>query len=187
MSGTFWSEANERMLDVMVQWEQGDEGAKPPIAHVRSVASPETLEHPSRDVVTLFGQPTPESLALALAAAVESRKGQYGPHATREFSVSDSAGAVGDAAWRDHSTGELIRRDLNIPLTVLRETAQDLLNEGGQAIRRLLAGLLMPEWPEGTRRALSFQLAGAGAPVARSFDMLAAVREADAANFDDEE
>ncbi len=172
------------MLDVTVQWEQGPDGQQP-IARVRSVASPETAEHPSRDVVTLYGQPTPESLALALAATVEARKGQYGPQATREFRVSASTGAVGDAEWRDHSTGELIRRDLNIPLTVLRETAQDLLNEGGQAIRRLLAGLLMPEWPEGTRRALSFQLAGVAAPQ-RTSDMLAVMREADAANFDDD-
>lgn len=173
------------MLDVMVQWEQGPEGSQPSIARVRSVASPETLESPSRDVVTLYGQPTPESLALALAAAVEARKVQVGPQALREFSVSEQHGAVGDAAWRDHSTGELIRRDLKIPLTVLRETAQDLLNEGGQAIRRLLAGLLMPEWPEGTRRALSFELAGASVP-RRSSDVLAAMREADAGNFDEE-
>ena len=171
------------MLDVMVQWDEGSERT-PAVARVRSVASPETAEQPSRDVVTLYGQPTPESLALALAAAVEARK--QGLHTTREFDVSETAGAVGDTAWRDRSTGELIRRDLNIPLTVLRETAQELLDEGGQAIRRLLAGLLMAEWPEGTRRALSFQLAGAGAPH-RSSDMLAAVREADAGNFDEDE
>lgn len=170
------------MLDVMVQWDQESERT-PAVARVRSVASPETAEQPSRDVVTLYGQPTPESLALALAAAVEARK--QGLHTTREFDVSETAGAVGGAAWQDRSTGELIRRDLNIPLTVLRETAQELLDEGGQAIRRLLAGLLMAEWPEGTRRALSFQLAGAGAPN-RSSDVLAAVREADAGNFDDD-
>jgi len=171
------------MLDVMVQWEQ-EPGDRPAFARVRSVASPETAESPSRDVVTLYGQPTPESLAFALAATVEARK--QGLYTTREFEVTETTGVVGDAAWRDRSTGELIRRDLNIPLTVLRETAKDLLNEGGQAIRRLLAGLLMPEWPEGTRRALSFQLAGA-APVGRASDMLAAMREADAANFDDEQ
>jgi hypothetical protein len=171
------------MLDVMVQWDQESEHS-PAVARVRSVSSPESAEQPSRDVVTLYGQPTPESLALALAAAVEARK--QGLHTTREFSVSETTGATGDTAWQDRSTGELIRRDLNIPLTVLRETAQELLDEGGQAIRRLLAGLLMAEWPEGTRRALSFQLAGAGAPN-RSSDMLAAVREADAGNFDDDE
>jgi hypothetical protein len=176
------------MLDVMVLWDE-EPGNSPAIARVRSVASPETAESPSRDVVTLYGQPTPESLALALAAAVEARK--QGLHSTREFAVSESHGAVGDTAYRDRSTGELIKRDLNIPLTVLRETAQDLLAEGGQAIRRLLAGLLMTDWPEGTRRALSFQLAGAasgaGAPQ-RTSDTLAALREADGADgadFDD--
>jgi hypothetical protein len=171
------------MLDVMVQWDQ-EPGNPTAIARVRSVASPETAESPSRDVVTLYGQPTPESLALALAAAVEARK--QGLYATREFAVSESDGAVGDTKWQDRSTGQMIRQDLKIPLTVLRETAKDLLAEGGQAIRRLLAGLLMTDWPEGTRRALSFQLAG-GATPHRTSDMLAAVREADAANFEDEE
>ena len=51
-------------MDVMVQWEQ-EPGDRPAIARVRSVASPETAEQPQRDVVTLYGQPTPESLALA--------------------------------------------------------------------------------------------------------------------------
>jgi hypothetical protein len=169
------------MLDVMVQWDQ-ESRQSPAIARVRSVASPETAESPSRDVVTLYGQPTAESLALALAAAVEARK--QGLLATREFEVYELDGAVGDTTLRDRTTGQLIRRDLNIPLTVLRETAQDLLVEGGQAIRRLLAGLLMSDWPEGTRRALSFQLAATGSP-ARNSDMLAAVREADGADYDE--
>lgn len=169
------------MLDVMVLWDQ-EPGMSPAIARVRSVASPETAESPSRDVVTLYGQPTAESLALALAAAVEARK--QGILATREFDVTELDGAVGGSTLRDRSTGELIRSDLKIPLTVLRETAKDLLAEGGQAIRRLLAGLLMSDWPEGTRRALSFQLAAAGSP-ARTSDMLAAVREADGADYDE--
>jgi hypothetical protein len=170
-------------MDVMVQW---DETAAVPtsIARVSSVASPETLEAPSRDIVTLYGVPTPESLALALAAALEARKAAHEPNVLRELSVSASDGAVGDAAWRDHRSGELIKRELSIPLTVLRETAADLLSEGGQAIRRLLAGLLMPDWPEGTRRSLTFQLAVAGA--ARNSDMLAMLREADADNFRDD-
>jgi len=170
------------MMDVMVEWEQA--GTSASIARVSSVASPETLESPSRDVVTLYGTPTPESLALALAAAVESRRAANRPGSLRELHITETTGAVGDAAWTDRKTGELIREDLVIPLTVLKETAADLLGEGGQAIRRLLAGLLMPEWPEGTRRALSFQLAVAGPQ--RGSDMLAAVREADAGNFDDE-
>ena len=172
------------MLDVMVQWEQGS-GAYASIARVSSVASPETFESPSRDVVTLYGRPTAESLAQALAAAVEARKGQFAADATREMSVSEASGAVGDSAWHDRSTGQLIRADLHIPLNVLHETARTLLLDGGQAIRRLIAGLLMPDWPEGTSRALSFQLAGGGA-TNRASDILEAVREADAGNFDNE-
>lgn len=173
-------------MDVMVQWDETT-AVPTSIARVSSVASPETLEAPSRDIVTLYGVPTPESLALALAAALESRKAAHEPnlHVLRELSVSESDGAVGDAAWRDVRSGELIKRELTIPLTVLRETAADLLSEGGQAIRRLLAGLLMPDWPEGTRRSLTFQLAVVGA--ARNADMLAMLREADADNFRDDE
>jgi len=171
------------MLDVMVHWEETTD-TNPSIARVSSVASPEAFESPSRDVVTLYGVPTPEALALALAAAVESRKSEFGPDALRELEISETSGAVGDAAWHDRTTGELIRRDLVIPLTVLRETAADLLAEGGQAIRRLLAGLLMPDWPEGTGRALTFQLAVAGPR--RLSDQLALMREADAGNFEEE-
>jgi hypothetical protein len=173
-------------MDVMVQWDETT-AVPTSIARVSSVASPETLEAPSRDIVTLYGVPTPESLALALAAALESRKAAHEAnvlHVLRELSVSESHGAVGDAAWRDVRSGQLIKRELSIPLTVLRETAADLLSEGGQAIRRLLAGLLMPDWPEGTRRSLTFQLAVAGA--ARNGDVLALLREADADNFRDD-
>ena len=171
------------MMDVMVHWEETTTESKS-IARVRTVASPETLEHPSRDVVTLYGVPTPESLALALATAVEARRASNGHGALRELSVSDTAGAHGDTRWRDHSTGEMIKEDLQIPLTVLRETAGELLAEGGQAIRRLLAGLLMKDWPAGTRRALSYSVASAGPR--RNSDMLAKMREADGANFDEE-
>ncbi|MEX2182457.1 MAG: hypothetical protein WD771_10475 [Gemmatimonadaceae bacterium] len=171
-------------MDVMVQLDESTTGSSS-FARVSSVASPDTHESPSRDVVTLYGTPTPESLALALAAALEARKVAAGvASASRELTVSEATGAVGDTAWRDRDTGELIRRELSIPFTVLRETAADLLTEGGQGIRRLLAGLLMPDWPEGTRRALTFQLACAVAT--RTSDMLAMLREADADNFSDE-
>jgi hypothetical protein len=42
----------------------------------------------------------------------------------------------------------------------------------------------MPDWPEGTRRTLTLQLAD-GTPQ-RTSDMLAAMREADADNFSDD-
>lgn len=175
-------------MDVMVQWD--DAPGRAPIARVSSVASPDTFEAPQRDVVTLYGQPTPETLALALAAAVEARKAVFAGTpvggVTQELDVMQGADAVGDSAWRDKRTGEVIKRELQIPLTVLRETAGDLLREGGQAIRRLLAGLLMPEWPEGTRRSLTFQVVSAQPP-RRTSDVLAAMREADADNFRDED
>jgi hypothetical protein len=156
-------------MDVMVQWD--DTRTTSSFARVSAVASPETLEAPTREIVTLYGSPTPEYLALASLT-------------TGELRISEADGAIGDAEWHDRDTGEVIRRELSIPFTVLRETAKDLLAEGGQSIRRLLAGLLMPDWPEGTTRSLTFQLAVAGAP--RTSDVLAAMREADADNFVDD-
>jgi hypothetical protein len=173
-------------MDVMVQWDDAATGATP-LARVSAIASLETLEAPSREIVTLYGTPTPESLALALAATLEARKASRGGvgFTSGDWAVTELDGAVGGTEWRDRKTGEIIRRELAIPFNVLRETAQDLLAEGGQSIRRLLAGLLMPDWPEGTIRALTFQLAVAGA--ARTSDTLAAMREADAENFADDE
>jgi hypothetical protein len=171
-------------MDVMVQWDDSVRSTSS-FARVSAVASPESLEAPTREIVTLYGTPTPESLALALAAALEARKASSGVSLTTgDLHLTETQGAIGDAEWHDRDTGEVIRRELAIPFTVLRETARDLLAEGGQSIRRLLAGLLMPDWPEGTRRALSFQLAVAGKP--RTSDMLAEMREADADNFVDE-
>jgi hypothetical protein len=174
-------------MDVMVEWDQSTTGTSS-FARVSAVASPETLEAPTREIVTLYGVPTPESLALALAATIETRKAAAAGTALSggELQLSESDGARGDAAWQDRRTGEIIRRELAIPLTVLRETAAELLAEGEQGIRRLLAGLLMPDWPEGTRRALSFQLAGGGA-AARTSETLAAMREGDGEYFDEDE
>jgi hypothetical protein len=171
-------------MDVMVQWDDAATGSTP-LARVNAIASLETLEAPSREIVTLYGTPTADTLALALAATLEARKASIGVgFASGDFAVTETDGAVGGTEWRDRNTGEIIRREMAIPFNVLRETAHDLLAEGGQSIRRLLAGLLMPDWPEGTVRALTFQLAVAGAP--RSSDMLAAMREADADNFTDD-
>jgi hypothetical protein len=144
-------------VDVLVQLEEGPTHS-PVLAHVNSVLSPLRSERPSRDVVTLYGVPSPESLALALAAAVESHRGAEGAHTMRHLGVWPERGAVGDAAWRDQATGQLMTRDLDIPLERLRETAGQLLGDCGQMIRRLLAGLVMPDWPEGARRAINFTL-----------------------------
>lgn len=171
-------------MDVMVQWDESTTQTSA-YARVSAVASPETLEAPTREIVTLYGKPTAEALALALAATLEARKTTHGISLTTgDLHLTGSEEAGEDAQWHDRATGEVIRRELAIPFAVLKETAQDLLAEGGQSIRRLLAGLLMPEWPEGTRRALSFQLVEGVAP--RNSDMLAAMREADADNFSDD-
>jgi len=145
-------------MDVLVMLEDRPEHSTV-LAHVNSVPSPLNSERPSRDVVTLFGDATPESLALALAAAVEAHREPGERLATiRHVALWPERGAVGDAAWRDETTGHLVTSDLAIPFTTLQETAGHLLADSGSAIRRLLAGLLMPDWPEGTRRAITFSL-----------------------------
>ena len=56
-------------MDILVQLEESPEHS-PVLAHVNSVSSPLDSGRPTRDVVTLYGVPSLESLALALAAAV---------------------------------------------------------------------------------------------------------------------
>ena len=145
-------------MDVLVMLEERPVQAAL-LAHVNSVPSPLTAERPQREVVTVYGEASPESLALALAAAVESRRaGGVRKDSVRHLGVWPGRGAVGDAAWRDASTGELVTRDFAISVECLCDTARQLLDESGPAIRRLAAGLRMPDWPEGTRRAISFSL-----------------------------
>jgi hypothetical protein len=177
-------------MDVLVMLE-AHPSHSPVLAHVNSVPAPLGSARASHDVVTLYGDPSAESLALALAAAVESRRAREAQDsAICHLGVWAERGAVGDAAWRDASTGQLMTRDLDIPFATLIGTAQSLLGECGQAIRRLLAGLRMPEWPEGTRRALMVSLHPAFAlPIAadgRVDSLLAALREADGVPFDGE-
>jgi len=178
-------------MDVLVMLEETPDHS-PVLAQVNSVPSPLSNERPSRDVVTLYGVPSPESLALALAAALESRRtamgGEYQADAVRHLGLWPGRGAVGDAAWRDKSTGQLMTRDVEIPLAVLVETSAKILAECGKAIGRLLAGLMMPDWPEGTNRAISFSFAPAfaGGPLL-SDGLLASLREADGLVDDSEE
>ena len=175
-------------MDVLVMLEESPDHS-PVLAHVNSVPSPLNSERPSRDVVTLYGVPSPESLALALAAAVEGhRTGSDGADAIRHLGVWPERGAVGDAAWRDGPTGQLMTRDLEIPFEILRATAGQLLAECGHLIRRLVAGLAMPDWPEGARRAISISLgpiAGVTAAVTGQLEtVLEALREADGLTFE---
>ena len=175
-------------MDVLVMLEEGSDHSAV-LAHVNSVPSPLDAERPSRDVVTLYGAPSPESLALVLAAAVEShRSGEERGDAIRHLGVWPERGAIGDAAWRDGATGQLMTQDLDIPLEILHATAGRLLSECGQLIRRLAAGLTMPDWPEGARRAINISLGPvleltAGAR-ARVDTMLDTVREADGLTFE---
>lgn len=143
-------------MDILVLLEESP-GPTPVLAHVNSVPSPLHSERPPRDVVTLYGVPTTESLALALAAALEARRlGDGHADTIRHLGVWPEQGAIGDAAWRDAGTGQLVSRDVTIPLETLLLTAHQLLAECGQLMGRLVAGLLMPDWPEGTRRAIRF-------------------------------
>jgi hypothetical protein len=81
-------------------------------------------------------------------------------------------------------------RDLEIPLEILHSTAGRLLAECGQLIRRLVAGLSMPDWPEGARRAITVSIGpivGLTAPVFAPLEtLLDRMREADGLAFENE-
>jgi hypothetical protein len=177
-------------MDILVMLEENPDHS-PVLAHANSVPSPlHSSERPSRDIVTLYGEPNPESLALALAAAVESHRTSDGrTEAIRHLGIWPERGAVGDAAWRD-SAGQLVTSDLEISLETLHETANQLLSECGQVIRRLIAGLSMPDWPEGARRAISISISpivGLTAPVFAPLEsVIERMREADGLAFDTE-
>jgi hypothetical protein len=181
----------EEGMDVLVMLEENPDHS-PVLAHVNTVPSPlASAERPSRDIVTLYGAPSPESLALALAAAVEChRSSDASVEAIRHLGVWPERGAIGDAAWRDVGTGQLMTRDLEIPLEILHSTAALLLAECGQLIRRLVAGLSMPDWPEGARRAITVSIGpivGLTAPVFAPLEtLLDRVREAEGLAFESE-
>jgi hypothetical protein len=181
-------------MDILVMLEENPEHS-PVLAHVNSVPSALDVERPSRDIVTIYGEPSAESVALALAAAVEihrdrgsSKEPVAATTAIRHLGVWPERGALGDAAWRDADTGQLMTRDLEIPLETLHVTATQLLSECGQLIRRLVAGLSMPDWPEGARRAINVTvgpIVGLTAPMFRPLESaLDAWREADGLAFD---
>jgi hypothetical protein len=175
-------------MDVLVLLEESPDPSSV-LARVDSFPAALINERAGRDVVTLYGTPNSESLALALAAVVEShREAGNGSGAFRHFGVWSGRGAVGDAAWRDAATGELVTRDLDIPVEVLTLTAQRLTDACGSQLGRLVAGLAMPDWPEGTWRAISitldpeFDAAPAGA--SRYDGLLDAFREADGLTYE---
>jgi hypothetical protein len=176
-------------MDVLVMLEELSEHSTV-VAHVNSVPSPLNSEKPTRDVVTLYGEATSDSLAMALAAAMESRRETMDrDDVIRHLGLWPERGAVGDAAWRDEQTGQLVTRDLSIAPDVIRETANQLLKECGSTIRRLAAGLSMPDWPEGARRAISFTLTAYSLPLAAAgakVDFLERYRQTDGFTFDND-
>jgi hypothetical protein len=177
-------------MDVLVMLEEPVDQS-PVLAHVNSGPALRSDDRPPRDLVTFYRSPTPDSVALALATAVEGRR-MHDQHEgmIRHLSLWPERGAIGDAAWRDQATGQIVTLDLMIPLEVLRETAQQLLDECGQMIRRLAAGLSMPDWPEGARRAIGISLMPVGEITAGAMagvdSMLDSLREADGLAFDTE-
>jgi hypothetical protein len=178
-------------MDVLVMLKEMP-GQSPVLAQVNSVPPEATGESQARDVVTLFGVPNAESLALALAAALESNRATApvdDPRPVRRsMDVWPERGAVGDAEWLDRSTGEVVKREVEIPLAVLLETAGKLLADCGQGIRRLLTGLLVPAGAEGASRALAFTFAPAASGIALSGEsLLDSLREADGAVTDGED
>jgi len=169
-------------MDFLVMLEDPAESS--PLARVDSVAEGGAAS-PVRDVVTLYGVPRVESLALALAAAVEGQRTGRGNASAMHLGLWPERGAVGDAAWRDQASGELVTRDVVIPLEVLTATADQLLTDFGALLRKLIAGLAMPDWPEGAWRAITLTLpkpAMAGAD-----GTLDDLRQADRFTFDYED
>jgi hypothetical protein len=151
-----------------------------------------------REVVTLYGLGNVQTLALALAATVESDRGDVThTEAVRHLGVWSDRGAIGDIAWRDSVTGQLKTQDLDIPLVALQARADALLDRCGTTLQQVVAGLATPDWPEGTDRALSFSLlpegqmvaagAGEGAEGAGSESWLDALRQADSFSYDNED
>jgi len=180
-------------VDVLVRLEARPSDS-PVLAHVNSIPVLPFGTRSRREVVTLYGQADTQALALALAATFESERMEASTsNVVRHLGVWPDRGAVGDSAWRDGATGRLVTRDLDIPLPTLEARATELLGACGATIRRVAAGLAMPDWPEGTERALTFSLAGNASGGGQPNDedgvesWLDSIRQADAYSYDEPE
>jgi hypothetical protein len=180
-------------VDVLVRLEARPSDS-PVLAHVNSIPVLPFGTRSRREVVTLYGQADTQALALALAATFESERMEASTSSVvRHLGVWPDRGAVGDSAWRDGTTGRLVTRDLDIPLPTLEARATELLGACGATIRRVAAGLAMPDWPEGTERALTFSLAGNASGGGQPNDedgvesWLDSIRQADAYSYDEPE
>jgi hypothetical protein len=166
-------------MDILVRLEDppGDPAV---MAHVNSVPGAPHAPRARREVVTLYGDADPQALALALAASVEgARFGRDAHDAVRHFGIWANRGAVGDAAWRDAHTGDLVTHDLDIPLADLEVRATALWGSCGPTLRRVTAGLAMADWPEGADRAVTFTLHAGGTPAFGTVAVTDADGEAD--------
>ncbi len=181
-------------MDVLVRLEARP-GDSPVLAHVNSIPVLPFGTRSRREVVTLYGEADTQSLALALAATVESELVEASRGGVvRHLGVWPDRGAVGDSAWRDDTTGRLVTQDLSIPLPALEARAVELLDSCGPTLRRVTAGLTMPDWPEGIERALSFSLIFATAASggagnwfdddAKVENWLDSIRQADACSYE---
>ena len=131
-------------MNFLVMLEEGSEKS-PVLARVDSVPAQLSSAHRARDVVTLYGTPRAESLALAIAAALESRGTGDDNGAFRHLGVWPERGAVGDAAWRDESTGQLVTRDLEIPLEKLTTLGFEVQKMTPEELAAFLKGEI-PKW-----------------------------------------
>ena len=181
-------------MDVLVRLEVRPSDSSI-VAHVNSIPVLPFGTRSRREVVTLYGVADAQSLALALAATVESERLEAHAGVVRHLGVWPDRGAVGDSAWRDETTGRLVTQDLDIPLLTLEARASELLGSCGSTLRRVAAGLAMPDWPEGTDRSLSFSftstntVASGGAGQSLEDDAgveswLDCIRQADAFTFE---
>ena len=173
-------------MDILVMLDEAPDHS-PVLAHVNSVppARPETA---GRDVVTftVFRVPTRLRSAVRQRGSLIARVRKW---ATR-FATSDCGGPR--RPWdcrlaRCQDCDSLSPRP-EIPLDKRRATAGLLLAEFGSLIRRLSAGLAMPDWPEGARRAITVSLGpivGLTVPVFAPLEsMLDRLREADGLAFE---
>ena len=94
-------------MDVLVRLEARPSDS-PVLAHVNSIPVLPFGTRSRREVVTLYGTADAQSLALALAATVESER-QEVPRSgvVRHIGVWPDRGAIGDSAWRDGQNSEV--------------------------------------------------------------------------------
>lgn len=113
---------------------------------------------PRHQVVTLFGDPTVEHLAWALAAA---NRGQP------------------DAVWQIAADGSAVAADLSVATSVLRDDAAVLMSSNGPQLRTAIAHLLSVRGQEEHSAAIRVPINDAYVSNLDSDAMLTLLREAE--------